>query len=489
MAFFNLPKFSRLAGKLFNRSDFIKGRCRTYFAPGQSPNVVTTYKAPTAWRPAGGLLVPPQVVWLTLAPIIGPYGLQFVNGVYPVNTTETYNPPPGPGGSGWPTPSSVSVTWVTTFSDGNSISNSASFDVKQFGSVFNYIYNLVASPAPQSRYSFPLFPIPYAVPEGWQVNGNPFQVAANQILSGAMSFVRSDITDPPVMPSLTEGVQGLFGGVWNPVTYPGLPAWWTESATGDTTVYDQTVPDIIDNERLRLLGIFQDVVSSIRSLRQGKTWARINDMSIAGFLAGNGIYDIEPCLSFELAPPPKPKFFGVDFLHVHCLGASDGGAFPTNDWPVFTSDAPASRAQLADSYKQFVRYRCKVYGPDGTFQEFPQPALIPNSTEFPGNVIRDREGNGILFDNLQGTSNNPVIQTLNDNRIFTVNTENAFLASLVPGTNNFLKTEIPNVKQCGVSFMGTQGKIADASFLLGIIAKHFNFDPDTGNDLPLPGSG
>ena len=62
-----LPRFKSADGFCFKRSNFLDGTLKTYFGPGQSIDCLFSYYPPTDWRPSGGILTPPQVVWLVLA--------------------------------------------------------------------------------------------------------------------------------------------------------------------------------------------------------------------------------------------------------------------------------------------------------------------------------------------------------------------------------------------------------------------------------------
>ena len=59
-----VPKSHLLAGKLFDRRKFLDGSAKVYYGPGQGPEVIANYTAPTDWNPAGSLLQMPQIVWL-----------------------------------------------------------------------------------------------------------------------------------------------------------------------------------------------------------------------------------------------------------------------------------------------------------------------------------------------------------------------------------------------------------------------------------------
>ncbi|MBX6314764.1 MAG: hypothetical protein IRY99_17885 [Isosphaeraceae bacterium] len=78
-----LPKFP-IEGRgrsPFRRKQYLDGTIKVYFGPGQKESVLKTYTEPEDWPPAGALLRPPQVVWLScpfpLATLAGnqdPYG-------------------------------------------------------------------------------------------------------------------------------------------------------------------------------------------------------------------------------------------------------------------------------------------------------------------------------------------------------------------------------------------------------------------------------
>ncbi len=483
MSYGKLPRFAQAAGRgfirgrVFNRDRFLDGTYQTYFAPGQTPNVVNPYQPsytnPTDWRPVGGILTPPQVVWFTVAPILGPYNQTFTNGVYVTGYSVSYSPPLSP----TPAPGTlVTVTWSTYFADGYTLSQTVTFKQGSGGGgPGGQNYDWTVYPAPQSKYSYPLYISGYQPPGTVATNPDVANAAA-----GTISMIRNDTTDPPQQPQSSSPNAPGYNAYWNPQGYPGMIAWWNSCAAANTVVYNQSVVDLMGEQADRLTGIFNEVIDRLASLRPGKTWARLNTISSDAFNNGE-YYSFDPCLSFEIAPPSAQPFFGVDFLHMHTLAFSGGGNLPTLNPEYYQFDyVPGSEAQLSASYRNFFRYSAMVYGPDGTYGRYPSPALVPGGPGTPTTVV---------VDNILVTSGNPNITTINDNRTYLINGQNAYLASLVPETASFLESECDNVSQYGVTYMGTQSQLESADQVIELIANHFHFDPETGVDLPIPTSG
>jgi hypothetical protein len=470
------PRFSPAAGQLFRRYRFLDGTFQTYFSPGQKPDVITGYYPPTDWRPTGGILTPPQVVWLTVATIdaqIDEYKETFTNGIYLDYTATKTVPDP----STWVNGTHVVVTYSWFFSDGHILTSRIESDIDAFGRNIN----VTAFPSPLSAYSYPL------VASGFVAS--TVDIAAQLVATGG-NLIRNDKTDPPAKPQFTNSIQAgfyalpLFPGCVA-ATDPGLLAWADSFSDANQIVYDQGVPNLMEIQRERLLPIFEQFATQLAAIRGGRTWALVNDLSFWG-----PDYNFQPCLSHLIAPDStQGPFFGVDFLHIHCLAYSTGGLIP-QDQAGGLNDVfyEPSKDQLVAAYPSFVRYKCKIYGPDGEYDLFPNPSAIPQVSAPPAGSFDAGSVTGPfttpVVDNLMlNTGNHPIAETFNDNRYVEIQSQNAMLQARNPTIISDLTAEASDLSDSGIEYAGTQSDISDANTLMKLIADYFNFDPDTGANL------
>lgn len=439
-----LPKLTGASGMCFRRSHFLDGTLNTYFGPGQNPDVVTLpgppfaseYYPPNDWRPAGGILTPPQVVWLSLAQ---------VQPEVPTFFTVT--------------PKYAILQWTSTGSSG-------------------------------------LYPVTWKWTDGFQVVITGVPAIDNAVNNGPPDswgnrvgiFTGGGPPPPGVLNGTTASIfpQLLIN---TPVTtptpnpcapdYAALFAAFTSAATtinqlraGKTWVqiYDWTTAD-----------------PTFQSFQANGFTGDVGPTAMIPFTA--------PWRTDLLAPTPEElPFFGTDFLHIH-TGAWAAGQFP----PTLTAlEAPRGvfdpsnlafgEANVKSSYSSFVRFSVQLYSVPPLTLNYAPFVPVP-STSAPSGAS---PGQTLLPTTLlpPGTSSANFLPFAQFLPLFN-SAQMAAQASMVAVTpgwqNNIQVTQqqiATDLADFGYTYSGPESNISD---VVALIANHFGFDPDTGKDLPQSG--
>ena len=446
-----IPKVQGAGGMLFSRSHLLNGDIATYFGPGQDPSVVLEYSPPTDWRPANSLLVPPQVVWLSVVAYgmfdvesvsvsQAPYFVCYSGPVLPGFANNTgYSPPKeydpaNPAYSGW---GAVMDQWGNVYLF-IVVSNPVSY---QAANPSVQIYPLGANldrtkTPPQARFSFQVF------------------------ISASTPLVASQ---PTIV-----------------LSNPGI------------SVYQNA------------LSTMQKIKSTVESLRSNRTWVQV--VQWYHNLGSPGDYeDAFPGLANQptsyyqyylypfILPPSDPEFFGVEFLHMWS-GPPAGAANPPPVFPQSYNSAlwgdyllnlPGGQGTaLGQMYDMFAKFGVALYAPSSSdvnvaITNLPGainlPALPSSNWQYTNFVAPTQPG--------QPYSTSLLTAQQYQQQLAASATASQSGAGWSSGSADFYQQLASEYGNFGVTYGGDTSSL-DVSDAVNTIASFFGFDPDTGLDLP-----
>lgn len=226
-------------------------------------------------------------------------------------------------------------------------------------------------------------------------------------------------------------------------------------------------------ERNRLVDIFAQVKDKVESIQKGKTWVQVIDWdSTAVFSDPHYTSDG----FFQIAAPPGSTtpdiFYGTDFFHIwagHALNAFGFDIYTPSENPDDDPVIANPKGRLVAAYNGFRGHATQMFHPALSWGP---PTDVPDRTRGPRTV---QEGSYVALDPSESYTAAP---------------------GLVPYNPWFL-TEPPIAVNSGQTYDLLASNLSDFQFshpgstslltvdyVVAAIAKRFNFDPDTGHDLP-----
>lgn len=513
-----LPRFSAASGMCFRRGMFLNGEQPTYFAPGQKPDVVTLpgslqggsspyfakeYYPPTDWRPAGGILTPPQVVWLCLAQLDAatPTYTTSVPSYVMLESISTALDDTLPL-SGSLTDDQFPLT--LTYTDGVTItiqSNQAAFNASKSGTLDPSWLGRVYILPPYNPYTAYLYP-PYS--------NNQARLPIGYIPGTALYALGTEIT------------WGQFDT--DGVTYCGIQPYTLLSGPNAVQT-TSNAPNVNDYQALS--AAFSTAASQINLMRTGKTWVQIYDYTQATADAQQWLISksqwnksdagmiVPPYFSHLIAPPATSPFlpptstsatpfFGVDFLMIHAGGWASGGSPVSSALFESLGGLPAAalnpsiiavnEANIEAAYKSFSGFAVQLY----SGKPIPKLNYAPfTPIQFSGNTVpvtlynREWQYPGFIYDSTNVDSMSTSLQVMaayNAINLATYNSQTANNVGVPDGLVSALQSVAADLADYGYTYAGDESQLASSDSVVQAIASWFGFDPNTGADLP-PSTG
>lgn len=468
---FGMPFFHTPKRKVIQGVEFHNEKLKTYYTPGQNPDVGESsklYTTPTShWQPNNRILYRPQTVWLNHAT------------PYPFNTV-------------WAREEIFKKVIART-------------------PIYNFGTGVSGGVAAISQY----------------VYGGSFYPNGKIFVQAVWNVPASPTAPPPTTPPSND-----LGG-WILATEPGIfPPRWTQTV-GDNPVNDYLTNPYID-EYQRLLELFISVKEKIEKLRPDRTYIQIIDnwkynaqsdinnvfppsRANASFFGIKGTYfqfyddgistihhDTLP-LWETMAPVDSDDYFGVNFLHIYA-GCSSNVLF------IDQGQGDPRYPVIQNAFSKFCQYTVNMFGID-TFTEYEAQYTLPNLPTpplkmiFPGfdfipspplppsppGHIPDWKvypptswppGGDVGNYGAPWTSNPGVDSPTELNRL--INGSNGSRDFININAINILKSEIAQLTtlEIDATYVGETSQINE-DYLINLIAKHYNFNPITGKDLPI----
>lgn len=444
----DLPRIPGGARFTLSRGKFLDGTIQTYYGPGQPPDAGSTYAAPADWPPAGSLLRVPQVVWLTLA--VGQFDLV------------------------------------------------ADPDLPQHSS-----YSLQYAAA----YVPPVF-------RWWVVGTTPVGP------EGGFAYTVQSDTNPTLLDEVSARGHLDTNGDFlfeHPPNPDGAVVTTATAGTLPVPSFTTTIASPYPAEYARIKAAYAAAKARVESLRPGRTFVQVNDPFLWSTVVpptppntDNRRFFTATDLAIYwhmIAPdvPPDQPWFGTDFLHVYAGTPSETEALggPARFVP-FNPASPdddevfaAGRTLLDDHAGDFRSYAVRCYGMLAAFDAMghaPLPTLAPPASPTTSVSASHFDGGGVMVAGdidvpwaqaTTLTAANATMQGQVDALNAQIDSTNASNAHRDDPARQFLRDTCAYLSGLGLDYAYADDTPAlDADALVQLIADHYKFDPDTGEDLP-----
>jgi hypothetical protein len=280
--------------------------------------------------------------------------------------------------------------------------------------------------------------------------------------------------------------------------------------------YYHTITNPYVAEYARLQSIFTTVKLLIETLREGKTWVEIVLPTLpppVPFPPGHWpLYyfqtQLVPYYWHMVAPKDRGQYLGTDFLHLYVgilcktfqapahqtLAAFNPSSLDSTFTTSYANLSLVDPPTPTSSPERFRRYAVKIWGLAIEYDEFPDHELqVYSRPTQPADVEvtrKDMSGNPESFfvpwtlDGPQSTYD-ATMASQHSTRQNAVNTQNTANLEINDSSNELLEAHCTYLASKGFNYiyMGTQDLIANAAYLVNLIAAHFKFNADTGADL------
>lgn len=457
----NIPFFTKDKSNQITTPDFLKkNRHKTYFGPGQAPDGMTGtaagYREPMLWNKPSSLLQVPQMVWLSEA---------FIEG-----HTQTYEQ-------------------VLGFGDSDFMIQCNNTDLSTIS---------VSVPGEDDPVEIE---IADAINTLIWVDGHIEIFHNKSWFQLGLGIGGSGIYGYSISPAEAPYVTGYGGPVSDGIYFLDAPPNTSPSLKLGKASALPTFTHTIDNynyiEYQRIDPIFKIVKEKIEKIRPNRTWVDIVDydgglnwpaQGIANwpndrFQNGNiamrtGDTPQTAAYGHIVVPDPEEGFFGTNFLHIYVGGLGEDtfdnpdnvGAYQPRLQTLTDPTYLASKARLIACYPKFAGYNVYLYGVGTTGQQeimaefdpypLPSPACTPAVFRGPYNQLVSTN-----------TSRNDLVDALNAN-----------LMLIGPSFSTYFNNVAADLKKYGYKY-GGDSNVITVDYLVQLIAKNFNFNPTTGEDL------
>ncbi len=470
---FGQPFFKTPKRKVIQRHEFLNGKLKVYYAPGQNPDVgePNNYTTPsTHWQPPNRILYRPQTGWLYLNSLL-PYDTKFAHSQYlDYNLTDIAIYNFGTGLHGQAPISTSAGSWVYT---GHYFANGGI----QVTGAWN-------DPNPMHT---PHEPPGNDIGPWVQFQTDPSPAWSQEIISKSYHG-----TLPNPHPAERQRLRDIYDETKKIIeklrpdrTYVQVIDPWVYDAITDT--YPRDPPP---NGHNPFWGV-RDIYFLVRQADLDPDPPYFGQPKIEDYLDWQG-----------MVPSDIDDYFGVNFLQVYAYASSN----------ILTGQGHYGQINfkrpdiIQQALQKFCNYKIIVFGmgQDLKLDDLPPYTAAPVG-EPPTTMIFPATGPKPDWKIYSPSDWHPLVDNYGD--VWTPNAFDipAFITQIVKnnnaqinGTNishqvtvnlnnQLLQTTNNDFISVGgeAEYIGETNLIENASYLVKLIAKHYGFNPDTGKDLPI----